>query len=80
MAKALSVKMNETVFEAAETAAKKMGLARNAYINKAVSFFNRLHQRRLLKRELAKESRLVAGESKTVLQEFERLADRNDLP
>lgn len=71
MAKILSVKMKDEAFAVADKTAKKMGLARNAYINKAVVFFNRLYQRKLLKQELAKESHLVAQESSAVLREFE---------
>jgi hypothetical protein len=34
---------------------------------------NRLHRRRLLSRQLSKESRLVSGDSMAVLAEFEKL-------
>lgn len=75
MSRVLSVKMGEETFRLTDRLAKKLGLPRNAYINKAVGFFNRLYQRRLLKKELLEESRLVAKGSSTVLKEFEALND-----
>ncbi|MBI3292829.1 MAG: hypothetical protein HYZ73_08500 [Elusimicrobia bacterium] len=73
MAKALSLKMDAEVFQTTDKIVKRLKMARNAYINQAIRFYNRLYQRRLLAQELRKESRLVRSESQVVLEEFERL-------
>ena len=50
---------------------------RNRYINKTIEFYNRLHRRRLLAKQLSKESKIVAGDSLAVLAEFEKLNDKD---
>jgi hypothetical protein len=75
MSKALSVKLRDDVFAAAEAVRKRRRLPRNAYLNDAVALYNRLWERRDLARILARESRLVAAESMAVLREFERMED-----
>jgi len=42
-----------------------------------VGFYNRLHKRRLLAKQLSKESKLVAMDSLKVLAEFEKLNDED---
>lgn len=43
---------------------------RNRYINDAVQFYNLLQKRKIISRQLQKESRLVQEESMKVLAEF----------
>jgi hypothetical protein len=54
-------------------------MPRNAYINKAVSYFNEYNKRSLLKKQLAKESKLVSEESMRVLREFEAIEDADSI-
>lgn len=77
MSKLLSVKLEDEVFRATEKILRgsKLPLSRNSYINRAVRFFNRLHERRRLRAELQRESALVREGSLAVLAEFEGLSD-----
>ena len=71
----LSLKLHEEIFKEADAAAHGLNVSRNAYINDALRMYNAFNRRRSLKIRLANESRLVAGESLSVLREFEKLAD-----
>ncbi len=75
--KTLSLKLDDTIFEDAEEMTAKLKLARNRYINEAVSIYNLYNKRRLLKKQLRKESGLTADDSLEVLREFEKLVDGN---
>lgn len=75
--KTLSLKLDDATFEEAEEITAQLNLARNRYINEAVSLYNRFHKRKFLKKKLAKESRLTSLDSLKVLQEFEKLVDEN---
>lgn len=48
---------------------------RNAHFIEAIDFYNRLWERKLLKRKLRAESALVAKDSIEVLEAFEQLED-----
>ena len=73
--KTLSLKLDDKIFEEAEEITSKLKLARNRYINEAVSFYNLFNQRRLLKNQLIKESKLTASVAMEVLHEYEKLID-----
>ena len=75
MSKALSLKLKDEIFQDTETMRKTAKIPRNAYINRALEFFNSIQKRRLLKRQLTKESGLVSKESILILSEFETLAE-----
>ena len=75
MSKALSLKLQAKVYEEAEEILRKSQKARNAYFNEAIHLYNTLWKRKLLKRELARESALVAADSLEVLEAFEHLED-----
>lgn len=75
MSKVLSLKLQDRVYEEAEEILRKSRKARNAYFNEAINLYNKLWKRKILKRELAKESALVAADSLEVLEAFERLED-----
>lgn len=73
--KNISLKLQETIYEETETILLSLKQSRNSYINEAIEFYNRLQKRNLLKRQLEKESKLVAEDSMRVLKEFELLED-----
>ncbi|TAN39742.1 MAG: hypothetical protein EPN25_10600 [Nitrospirae bacterium] len=50
--------------------------SRNAYINDALSFYNRFMKRSVLKKRLIKESCLVSESSLEALRELELIEDR----
>jgi hypothetical protein len=73
--KTLSLKLDDKIFDEAERITARLKLARNRYINEAVNIYNLFNKRRLLKDQLAKESRLVSKDSMDILHEFEKLID-----
>ncbi|MCG7855865.1 hypothetical protein MD537_02750 [Flavihumibacter sediminis] len=73
--KTLSLKLDEDIFQEAEEITSKMHIARNRYINEAVSVYNLYNKRRMLKKQLAKESNLTKEDSLEILKEFEKLID-----
>ena len=73
--KNLSLKMNENVFNETEKIITRISKNRNRYINEAVEFYNLLQKRRIISRQLQKESKIVREESMKVLEEFEKLQD-----
>lgn len=75
MSKVLSLKLQDKVFKETEEILRKSRKARNAYFNEAINLYNKLNNRKRLKRELAGESALVAADSLEVLEAFERLED-----
>lgn len=78
MSKNLSLKVQDEIFEETERVLKKVKRPRNAYINEAIHFYNKLIARRLLKNRLVRESNIVAADSMAVLEEFEKFEE--DLP
>jgi hypothetical protein len=75
--KNLSLKMNEHVFQETERITAKISKNRNHYINEAVEFYNKLQKRKIISRQLQKESKMVQEESMKVLAEFEKLQDKS---
>jgi len=75
MSKNLSLKLQDGIFKETEQVLKKVKRPRNAYINEAVHFYNRLMARRLLKNKLMRESNIVAVDSMSVLEEFEKFEE-----
>jgi len=73
--KILSLKLDDKTFDEAEKITSKLKLARNWYINEAVSLYNLYNKRKLLKKQLAKESKITAFDSMEVLHEFEKLTE-----
>lgn len=73
--KTLSLKLDDDTFDNAEKITSKLKIARNRYINEAVSIYNEFNRRRLLKKQLEKESKLTAQDSMDILREFEKLVD-----
>jgi predicted transcriptional regulator len=75
--KNLSLKMDDAVFNEAEKIITKTCNTRNRYINEAVEFYNLLQKRRIISRQLKKESKMVQEESMKILNEFESLQDED---
>ena len=73
--KTLSLKLDDDIYNEAEKITSKMNLARNRYINEAVSIYNLFNKRRLLKKQLEKESKLTRKDSMDILHEFEKMMD-----
>lgn len=76
--KNLSLKLEDNIFQETENILAKVHKNRNRYINEALEFYNKLQKRRLLARQLDKESKLVAAESLAVLAEFEMLDNADE--
>jgi hypothetical protein len=75
--KSLSLKLDDDIFEEAEEMTIKLKLARNRYINEAISAYNLYNKRRLLKNQLTKESKLTVQDSMEILHEFEKFLDED---
>lgn len=75
--KNLSLKLDDNTFEETEKIVMRLHVNRNRYINKAVHFYNTLHKKRILSKQLQLESQLVQAESLNVLAEFEQLEDES---
>lgn len=75
MSKVLSLKLKEEIFKETEKIRKSIKIPRNAYINNALDFYNKIHNRNILKKKLQQESKLVTNESLAVLKEFESLIE-----
>lgn len=75
MSKTLSLKVKDDVFIETEDIIGSIHKPRNAYINDALSFYNKIIRRRLLKKQLTKESQMVSGSSLATLHELELIED-----
>ena len=73
MTRSISVKISEEDLSKADRSARRRGLSRNAYVNRAVRLLNRVDARRQLKDELVAESAQVRRVSLEVLRDFEAL-------
>lgn len=75
--KNLSLKLDEKIYEETEKITSKLKLPRNRYINEAVNIYNLYNKRKLLKKQLGKESKLISKDSMEILKEFENLIDED---
>ncbi len=75
--KTLSLKLDDKIFDEAEEITLALNLARNRYINEAVSIYNHFNKRKMLKAKLVKESKLTMNDSLSILHEYEKLIDEN---
>ena len=69
MSKAISLKLNESIFQEAENIVKSIHIPRNSYINQAIKHYNYLIKRKLLKRQYLKESAIVDKHSLEINEE-----------
>ena len=70
-----NIKLEDAVFVETEEITTQLKISRNDYINEAVHIYNTLNKRRILKKQLAKESILTSKVSIELLREFEKLMD-----
>jgi len=75
MSKILSLKVKDDVFAETEDIIASIHKPRNAYINDALSFYNKFMKRRLLRRQLKKESQMISASSIEALRELELIED-----
>ena len=75
MSKMLSLKLKDDVYAETEAIIESIHEPRNAYINEALSYYNKFIKRRLLKKQLTKESRMVSASSIEALRELELIED-----
>lgn len=72
-----AIKLDDEIFDETEEIISSLDVARNRYINEAINIYNLFNKRRLLKKQLIKESKLTSKDSMEVLHEFEKLMDGN---
>lgn len=75
MSKAISLKLNDGVFQEAESIVKSMHIPRNSYINQAIKYYNYLIKRKMLKKQYIKESAITAKHSLEVNRELQEIDD-----
>lgn len=75
MAKALSLKLKDDIFEEVEEITHKLKVPRNTYINLALASYNKAHRRKLLENQLKAESLLVRTNSLKALSELDEITD-----
>ena len=73
--KTLSLKLDDDIFNETEKMTATLQLARNRYINEALELYNLYNKRRLLKKQLEKESKLTRSDSMSLLHDFEKMMD-----
>lgn len=76
MSKTLSLKLKDDIFDETEDILEEIHRPRNAYINDAVSFYNKFIKRKMIKKRLKKESRMVSASSMEALHELELIEDK----
>ena len=72
--KNLSLKLKEDIYRDTEKVVKKLNVPRNSYINKAIDFYNKVHNKNMLRKKLFEESLLVSADSMDILKEFEKIS------
>lgn len=73
--KNLSLKLEDDIFIDVEDIVSRIDKKRNKYINEAVSFYNKLYKRKLMRSLLLEESKVAYGSSMDILAEFEEIED-----
>ena len=75
MSKALSLKIRDEIFDEVEEIIHKLNTPRNAYINKALEYFNLMNRQKFLKETYRKESKMVSKNSLEILEEIEQFEE-----
>jgi len=75
MSKLLSLKVKDDVFAETEDIIESIHKPRNAYINEALSYYNKFMKRRLLRKQLKKKSQMISASSIEALRELELIED-----
>lgn len=71
----LSLKLEEDIFSDVEEIIGRIDKKRNKYINEALSYYNRLYKRKLMRDTLVEESKIAYKSSMEVLSDFEDIQD-----
>lgn len=76
--KVLSLKLQEPLFLELEVLAAQLKKNRNAYLNEAVEYYNKVQRRLLLEKHLDEECLLVKEADYEVFKEMEAMEDPID--
>ena len=71
--KAMSLKIREDIYQELEKTAKEIKMSRNAYINKAVYWFNQMNRKKKIRKMLQEASLKVRDQSLEFAREFDCL-------
>lgn len=71
--KKVSLKIEDSIFRETEKILSNLTISRNSYINNAIGYYNQVQKRKIIEKQLKKESILVRKESLIVLRYFERI-------
>ena len=71
--KAISLKLDESIFGETEKILSEIKMPRNRYINEAINHYNRLQRGKMIEKQLKIDSYAIREESINVLREFEDL-------
>ena len=74
MSKSLSLIVDDDIIREMDDAAKTLHVGREAFVERAIRKYARYISRRELRNQLRKESALTAGESLSILKEFEAIS------
>jgi metal-responsive CopG/Arc/MetJ family transcriptional regulator len=69
--KVLSLKLKDDVFEELESVMQRVSVSRNAYINEAIRFYNKMHRKQIIRKQIRYASKLVGEQSLKMAQELE---------
>ena len=67
------LKIEDSIFRETEKILSNLTISRNSYINNAIGYYNQVQKRKIIEKQLKKESILVKKESLVVLRDFERI-------
>lgn len=73
--KTMSLQLQEPIFVELETLVEQLNKNRNAYINEAVAYYNKIQRRKLLAEQLEKECLAVRAADYEVFKEMEDPVD-----
>ncbi len=76
--KILSLKLQEPLYLELESLIAQLQKNRNAYLNEAVEYYNKVQRRRLLEKQLEEECLLVKDADYEVFKEMEAMEDPID--
>jgi hypothetical protein len=74
----LSLKLDEEVFSEVERNLKLLKISRNAYINEALNFFNKLNKKKEIRQLIKEDIKKLGNADMEVLNDFEVLEDEID--
>jgi metal-responsive CopG/Arc/MetJ family transcriptional regulator len=75
MSVAVSLKLDQQIFEDVNQIIKQLDTSRNKYINEALSYYNKMQKKNAIQEQLKIELALIKESSMEVLREMEALPD-----